>query len=116
MSGTLPRMRDEELQRTAAELFDPMELSQWAGTRVVGLARRWWVSRQRDRAERRQWQGLLAQAVGERTTVPEIAEPTVPLEPVPEGSDAWREGLYRFKRENAPHPYWVERVPGQSDC
>ena len=115
MSETLTRLQEEELQQAAAELFDPIELSQRAGTRVVRLAHRWWVLRRQDRAERREWRILLEQVMGEKPVSPEVAEPTVPLVTVPEGSDAWRDGRYRFKRENARFPYWVERVPWQSD-
>lgn len=101
-----------ELERTAAELFDPIELSRRTVSRVGRLARTWWVLLQRDRAERGRLRLLFEQAAAGGTTAPDVAEPTVPLQAVPEGSDAWREGRYRFKQQNARYPYWVERV----DC
>ncbi len=100
----------EELERTAADLFDPIELSRRTVSGVGRLARTWWVLRQQDRAERRRLRLLFEQATAGRTTAPDAAEPTVPLQAVPEGSDAWREGRYRFKQQNARYPYWVERV------
>lgn len=112
MSETTAAHTDDVLQQTAADLFDPIDLGRGAVTGVVRLTRRWWLLRQADRAERRQWKSLLDGATDPRTTGLEVAEPTVPMQAVPQGSDAWREGRFRFKQEHARHPYWVERV----DC